>query len=65
MTAARLAECLEQIHWSARQLARMIGVDERQIRRWLSGRGTVPGSVARWLDGLARYHEAHPAPQRE
>lgn len=62
MNRDRFRSCLEALSWSGRGLAALLDVDERQVRRWASGQYAIPDRVADWLETLARFHEAHPAP---
>ena len=62
MSPDRLRECLDLIGWSGQGLAKRLGKDERQVRRWASGAYGVPEPIAAWLDGLARFHASHPPP---
>ena len=63
MTPTRLREALAALHWSQRGLAAILGVDERQVRRWAAGAYPVPERIAAWLEDLATYAEGHPAPR--
>jgi transcriptional regulator with XRE-family HTH domain len=63
MTPTRLHECLAALHWSQRGLADILGMDERQVRRWAAG-ASIPFAVAEWLERLAVFHENNPAPGR-
>ncbi len=62
MTPDRFHECLAALDWSQRGLAKLLGVHDGRTRRWASGRYPIPEPIAAWLDTLARFHEAHPAP---
>ncbi len=62
MTPARLRECLELMRWSQRGLADALGCDDRLVRRWAAGDGTVPPDVAEWLERAGAFHTANPAP---
>jgi ribosome-binding protein aMBF1 (putative translation factor) len=53
---------LDRLHWSGRLLATILGKDERQVRRWAAGAYEVPEDVLAWLERLAAFHDAHPAP---
>ncbi len=64
VNADRFRECLAVLGWSQRGLAAMIGMDERQVRRWAAGEGVVPEDIATWLETLARVHEDNPPPRR-
>ena len=63
MTPTRLREALAALHWSQRGLAAILGVDERQVRRWAAGAYPVPARIAAWLEGMAAYAESHPPPE--
>ncbi|MDT7952834.1 MAG: hypothetical protein RQ966_15125 [Acetobacteraceae bacterium] len=63
MTADRFRDILDELHWSLRALAEMIGGDERNVRRWARGRLSVPEPVAEWLEIRLAAHRAHPPPR--
>jgi DNA-binding transcriptional regulator YiaG len=62
MTRAEFRACLEQLAWSQRDLARVLGLDDRLMRRWASGQNEIPGNIAHWLTTLATFHAKHPPP---
>ena len=64
MTPTRLRDCLEALRWSQRELAAVLGCDDRLVRRWAVGTPgyAVPGSVGEWLEALATTHIRHPPP---
>ena len=62
MTPDRFRECLAMLHWSQRGVAEILYCDDRLVRRWADGSEPVPESVERWLEGLARAHQALPSP---
>lgn len=62
MTTARLSAALHTLHWGPTALAEELDVNERTVRRWLSGQNEAPAAVVRWLERLAAFHEAHPPP---
>jgi hypothetical protein len=64
VTPDRLAAVLDLLHWSARDLAAEVALNERTVRRWLSGEYEVPAPIGAWLEDLAVYHVAHPAPRK-
>lgn len=63
MSPDRLREVLALLRWSQRGLADALGCDDRLVRRWASGDGSVPPDVATWLEALAAAHERHPPPE--
>jgi hypothetical protein len=65
MTADRFRECLAALHWTQRGLAEIIGVNEREVRRWAGSQNQIPPNIAAWLDRLARCHEVNPPPARQ
>jgi len=64
MTPDRLRECLTALHWSQRGLGDILGVQERQVRRWATGEYDMPAQIAAWIERAAEWHEANPAPSR-
>jgi hypothetical protein len=62
MTPPELRLCLDLLAWSQRGLARMLGLDDRTVRRWASGQNEIPDNIARWLATLAAFHAKHPRP---
>jgi hypothetical protein len=62
MAPDRFRDCLATLHWPMRSLAKRLGLDERQVRRWAYGESDVPPPLASWLDDLARFHAERPAP---
>jgi transcriptional regulator with XRE-family HTH domain len=57
-----LAEALRTIGWSQRELARRVGVDETQVRRWAAGKTAIPPALAVWLAKATAWHAKHPPP---
>jgi hypothetical protein len=64
VTPHRFRACLDALGWSGRGLSALLGVDERQVRRWAKGDYAIPANIAAWLDRLARFHEQNPPPER-
>lgn len=64
MTPAHLRHTLAALHWTQRGLADILGMDERQVRRWAAGQYPVPADIAEWLERRARSMEADPPPTR-
>jgi transcriptional regulator with XRE-family HTH domain len=62
MTPPEFRLCLDLLSWSQRDLARMLGLDDRSVRRWSSGQNEIPGDIADWLATLTAFHATHPAP---
>lgn len=65
MSSYRLLVCLAILGWSERDLARRTGRHQTTVVRWAKGLSPVPGEVAAWLETLAAFHIAHPAPRRQ
>jgi hypothetical protein len=57
--ADRLRAALDRLHWSG---AAILNEDERRVRRWAAGVYDPPENVLVWLERLAAFHEANPAP---
>ena len=64
-SAARLRAALTTLNWSGRSLARIIGEDERKVRRWASGDYEPPDQLLVWLETLAAFHDKNPPPAKE
>jgi ribosome-binding protein aMBF1 (putative translation factor) len=62
VTPDRFRECLQLLDWSQRGVAALLDINERQVRRFATGQYRIPDPIAEWLETLARFHEAHPAP---
>ena len=62
MTPREFRICLELLAWSQRGLARLLGLDDRTVRRWASGQNEIPDNIATWLATLAAFHAEHPVP---
>lgn len=61
MTPSQFRAALVIIGWSQRHVATLLGVDERQARRWAAG-AAIPPDIAKWLFDLVSCHEAYPPP---
>ena len=61
----RLSIAMLHIGWGATGLAEQVGVNERTVRRWISGDNPPPEPILEWLEGLAAFHQADPPPQRK
>ncbi len=62
MSSYRLLICLSILGWSERDLARRTGRHQTSVVRWAKGLSPIPGEEAAWLETLAAFHMAHPAP---
>ena len=64
MTPTHLRDCLEALRWSQRELAAVLGCNDRLVRRWAVGAPSyaVLESVGEWLEVLATAHVRHPTP---
>ncbi len=58
-----LSRYLTVIRWTPADLSRAASVSERTVHRWVAGTYPVPPRLASWLQDLAAYHAAHPAPR--
>lgn len=58
MTPARLAWCLEQLHWTTETLAEALGCDETLTEAWMLGLAEVPMKAGVWIETLAVSHVA-------
>ena len=65
MTPTRFRECLDDIGWSLRKLARRLHCDDGTVRQFGSGRRPIPANLATWLEHLAAAHRTLPAELRE
>lgn len=65
MTPTRFRECLDDIGWSLRKLARRLRCDDGTVRQFGSGRRLIPANLATWLEHLAATHRTLPAELRE
>jgi len=63
MSSHRLLVCLAVLGWSERELARRTGHLQTTVRRWTDGQTPVLADVAAWVEVLAAFHQAHPAPR--
>ena len=63
MTASDFRAHLEALCWTQRGLAALLGVSPTIVNRWAIDHTDVPEPVATWLEGLAAYLAAHPAPR--
>ena len=62
MNPTRLREILDALHWSQRDLADLLGCNERLVRRWAAGQANVPTTVAAWIETRLAYHRHNPPP---
>ncbi len=62
MSPTRLRDCLALLRWSQRGLAEALDCDDRLVRRWASGDASIAPDVADWLERVAVFHAANPAP---
>jgi transcriptional regulator with XRE-family HTH domain len=64
MTPTRRRWCLDQLHWSQRGLADILGWAEGTVRGWMRGNQEAPPEVDEWLERRAMAMEADPPPVR-
>ena len=65
ITPTRFRECLHDIGWSLRKLARRLRCDDGTVRQFGTGRRPIPASLAAWLEKLAAAHRTLPAELHE
>ena len=65
MTPTRFRECLDDVGWSLRKLARRLHCDDGTVRQFGSGRRPIPANLATWLEHLAAAHRTLSAELRE
>lgn len=53
MTPQRCRECRMRLCLSVKDMAAVLGVDIRLVRRWEAGDWPVPPEVAAWLEAAA------------
>jgi hypothetical protein len=58
----RLQAALKAIRWTYGTLAIELRTSASTTRNWGLGRSPVPPALLAWLEGLAAFHHAHPAP---
>lgn len=63
MSPDQFRAALASLRWSQRGLADVLGVDERQVRRWAAG-ATIPPAVAAWITKAAAWMDRNPPPSR-
>lgn len=64
MTPERFNQCLDALGWSAKELAALLDIDDRNVRRWASGKLDIPDKLAAWLEDVGKYMEDHPPPDK-
>ena len=65
MNPTRFRECLDDVGWSLRKLARRLRCDDGTVRQFGTGRRPIPANLATWLEKLAAAHRTLPAELRE
>ena len=65
MKPTRFRECLDDIGWSLRKLARRLRCDDGTVRQFGTGRRPIPANLATWLENLAAAHRTLSAELRE
>jgi len=53
---------LVRLDWTNAALARKLGCDERNVRRWLDGDAAVPFAIKEWLTAVVAALDAAPPP---
>ena len=54
MTPPEFRICLELLAWSQRGLARLLGLDDRTVRRWASGQNEIPDVMNQTMNVVTR-----------
>lgn len=54
MTPMQYAEAIDRLGFSQRSSAAFLGVNERQVRRWVANEARIPESVAKLLRLMIR-----------
>lgn len=62
MTPERFVELRAAIGWTRREMARRLNCSDNSLRQMEAQLQSIPPSLARWLERLARCHEQNPAP---
>lgn len=65
MTPTQFRECLDDIGWSLRKLARRLRCDDGTVRQFGTGRRPIPANLAAWLESLSAAHRTLSAELRE
>lgn len=58
----RLSTALYALHWGPIDLARVLDVNERTIRRWLAGQNDPPEQIVAWLEMIVAWLVDNPPP---
>lgn len=61
----RLARAMDELQWTKAALARELACSRVLVVYWLDPDRSeqIPDQALTWLETLAAYHQAHPAPQ--
>ena len=63
MTPTTFLAHLAALGWTQRGFARLIGYDDRLVRRWASGDRPIPRDMGDWLEDAARWLAKNPPPR--
>jgi hypothetical protein len=55
---------VHSLGWGALALSRQAKVSERTANYWFAGKFDPPERILVWLERLAAFHDANPAPER-
>ncbi|ASY72849.1 hypothetical protein [Sinorhizobium fredii] len=64
MTPERFAECLASLRWTTIELTSALQCQLSWVEAMESGHAEIPEDLARWLESLAKCHEAAGIPTR-
>lgn len=54
---------LKDMHWPATVAARLLGRHESTVRSYMRGQTRIPEEYTAWLERVASFLKANPAPQ--
>ena len=60
----RFRAAFDAAGWSHIALARMLRVNEREVRRWYNGENKPPQRIVEWLERVAAWLADNPPPEK-
>ena len=64
MTPRKRKEALAALRWTQSGFARLLGYDEKYIRKWLAGEAEMPAADT-WLERLVDWLKKNPPPRKD